>query len=198
MAVPTSDLVVGAVGAIVLVGLIAGLFLVDTGGLGDAPGGDVPDDGTGTSGMDGQGAGSGSGGAMATVTHNFTGTVGPGVYVPAAEDGQAASEEHTFDVPNGTTEIAVTFDFASDTADLDCHLLDSNGTKVGDADCHAGSPGSPQGASFTVSGDALMPGEWTLVVHTSKSSDSPVQVNPDVDYDAAVTLTAPAGAVEMA
>lgn len=191
MGVPTSDLIVGAVGAIVLVGLIAGLFVIDTGQIGEEGGSAaVPD---ADDGMSDGGAGASD---LVTDYRNFSGSLDAGVYAPGAVEDQAASNEHTFDVPNGTAEIKVTLTIDSSEVDADCHLYDPNGTKLGDAECHRGSPGSPVGAEFTISGEDVMPGEWTLVVHTSKGDDSPVQANSEVDYEAVLELMVPADAAD--
>lgn len=169
MDVPTADLVVGLVGAFVLLGLIAGLVVVDN-EIGSAQ---VQEAGA---------ADAANGTSRDKLVDTFEATIDPGASI-AGDDSQQQEREHAFDVPNGTSEILVDLSFDGD-GDLDCHLYDPNGTKHGDEHCHQGTPDSPQGANFTLEGDVVMPGEWRLVVHTGKSGDA--NLHGSMDYTAEV------------
>lgn len=180
MDVPKTDLVVGLIGAIALVGLVIGLFVV---------GGNPPQTDGPTTGGDIDGD-NGTGPVIEYANASFTGTVEAGAF--AQDQGQPAEETHTFDVPNGTTEIRVTLTLGDGQGDLDCHLYDPRGQedeyKHGDDTCHTGSFDNPDGGEVTINASAAIPGEWTLVVHTAKSDDSPIQVNTDRDYTAEIVV----------
>lgn len=171
MDVPTADLVVGLVGAFVLLGLIAGLVVVDN-EIGSAQ----------VEGADAADGAAGNGTSMQKVNDTFQSSMDPGATI-AGDESQQQEREHAFDVPNGTTEIRVDFSFTGD-GDLDCHLYDPNGTKHGDEHCHQGTPDDPQGGNFTLEGDVVMPGEWRLVVHTGESGEA--NLHGSMDYTAEV------------
>lgn len=171
---PKSDLVVGIVGAIALTGLVVGLFVVDTGSVDESP---ETDEGPVGDDMD-----TGDGVTTDWENNTLNGTVPAGTNLPDSEEGEA-SDSQTFNVPSGTYQIQIGFEFDTSTpGNLDCHLYDPEGTKLGDEDCHQGTPDSPQGANFTLQVNASQVGEWEFEAHTGEAGSMDLDFSNEKDY----------------